>query len=74
MRQVYYFSLPEEKIKESSILMSGMSMLYSIMFQPEKSEHWYEQLKEYSKKVSYKELERKEAFVRLAYLNIALSA
>ena len=68
----YYFSLPTEKVKKSPVLMSGMSILYSIMLQPEQSEFWFEELKAYEKKADRGSAERKEASIRLAYLNIAL--
>ncbi len=68
----FYFSLSEEEIKKNAILMDGMSMLYSIMLQPEESEYWYKQLEIYSKKDTISKKEKKEAKARLAYLNIAL--
>ncbi len=68
----FYFSLPKEEIKKNPILMDGMSMLYSIMLQPEESEYWYKQLEIFSKKDTISKMEKKEAKARLAYLNIAL--
>ena len=68
----YYMELPEEEIKDSPILMAGMSMLYDLIMQPEKSEQWYNELVLYEKdKIHNREL-RREARVRLAYLDIAL--
>lgn len=68
----YYFSLPEEKIMEYPVLMAGMSMLYSLILQPEKSEKWYECLAEYAGKKTADKEKRREAKIRLAYLDIAL--
>lgn len=66
----YYLSLPEEEVKESAVLMSALSMLYSILMNEEKSEYWYSNLR------TYAERERggakREAITRLAYLDIAL--
>lgn len=68
----YYFSLPEETILKSPVLISGMSMLYALILQPERSNYWYEKLVEYEKNAEHGSQERKEATVRIAYLNIAL--
>ncbi len=66
----YYFELSEEQINDSVPLMAGMSMLYSILMQPEKSEHWYRSLKKFEKK--QQPCDKKEARIRLAYLDVAL--
>lgn len=66
----YYFQLREEEIEENVILMTAMSMLYSLMLQPEKSEYWYEKLKTYESKARGRN--RQEASSRLGYLDIAL--
>lgn len=68
----YYFSLPQEQLETSPVLMSGMSMLYSLLMQPEQSEYWYEKLKYYEKKVAEDAKEKKEARRRLIYLDITL--
>lgn len=68
----YYLALPEETIKEYCALMSGMSMLYSIMMQPESAEYWYQKLKEYEHHAKKGSAEQKEATIRIAYLDIAL--
>lgn len=68
----YYFSLSEEKIMEYPVLMAGMSMLYSLMLQPEKSEKWYECLVEYAKNKNLSGKKMREAKMRLVYLDIAL--
>lgn len=66
----YYFQLDERDIEKSVILMTAMSMLYSFMMDEEKSEYWYGKLKEYSK--NSVGAERREALVRLVYLDIGL--
>ena len=66
----YYFKLSDETIKQSPELMSGMSMLFSIMFNAEESEKWYRNLMEFSKHQSGSL--KKEAKLRLSYLDIAL--
>jgi len=66
----YYFKLKEEEIEGNVILMTAMSMLYSLMLQPEKSEFWYEKLKVYESTAKGKD--RQEAKSRLCYLDIAL--
>lgn len=66
----YYFQLDESDIEKSVILMTAMSMLYSVMMDEEKSEYWYGRLKEYSRKASG--AEKKEALSRLVYLDISL--
>lgn len=66
----YYLMLKEGDVKDDPILMSALSMLYSVLMQEEKSEYWYEKLKEYSEKVTGGE--KREAVRRIAYLNITL--
>jgi len=66
----YYFKLDEADIEESVILMSGMSMVCSMLFKTDLSEYWYDKLKEKSKIL--KGTEKTEASRRLAYLDIAL--
>lgn len=66
----YYQALPEEEIEGDIVLMSAMSMMYSILMQEEKSEYWYHKLKTYSKTLHGGE--KREAQSRLCYLDIAL--
>ena len=66
----YYLGLSEEEVGENVFLMSAMSMLYSLMLQPEKSEYWYEKLKTYENTARGRD--RQEARSRLGYLDIAL--
>lgn len=66
----YYFELSESEIEENVILMSGMSMICSMLFKAELSEFWYQKLKE---KIPLLDGEEKnEAKRRIAYLDIAL--
>lgn len=66
----YYLRLKPEEIEGNVILMAGMSMLYSLLLQPEDSEYWYDRLTAYEKTV--RGGEKQEAKSRLAYLDIAL--
>lgn len=64
-----YLSLPEEKIK-TPVLMAGMSMLCSCLFDVKKSEYWYDRLRTYAEETVGGQ--RREAIERLAYLDISL--
>lgn len=66
----YYMSLDDKDVENSPILMSAMSLLYSILLNPEKSEYWYDRLKAYAGTV--KAGEKKEADELLLYLDISL--
>ena len=66
----YYFNLDEREIADSPVLMAGMSMLYSMLMDSEKSEYWYEKLKAYAGNA--RGGVRREAQSRLAYLDIGL--
>ena len=66
----YYFNLDEREIADSPVLMAGMSMLYSMLMDGEKSEYWYEKLKAFA--ASARGGVRREALSRLAYLDIGL--
>jgi len=68
----YYFSLSNELIQQSPVLMSGMSLLHSLLLQVEQSEHWYAELSDYAKKQPYNSESKTEAEIRCAYLDIAL--
>lgn len=70
--QEYYLSIPEEKISQSPELMSAISMLYSLKCQSDKSEMWYEKLKEFVDRAEKKDSRYKVARAKLLYLNIAL--
>ncbi|MBR1861775.1 MAG: hypothetical protein IJ796_07945 [Lachnospiraceae bacterium] len=68
----YYFALPEEEIKKVPVLMGGMSMLYDLIVEPEKSEYWYHELELFEKDPMHPKELRREARSRLAYLDIGL--
>lgn len=70
--RMYYLGLSEEQLEKSPVLMSGISMLYSLMMQPENSEYWYDKLKYFEKNMAVASEEKKEARRRLIYLDIAL--
>ena len=42
----FYFQLEESEIEKNVLLMGGMSMLYSMVMDIEKSEYWYQKLSE----------------------------
>ncbi|HOO27730.1 MAG TPA: LuxR C-terminal-related transcriptional regulator, partial [Lachnospiraceae bacterium] len=66
----YYLSLPDEMICKSPLLITGMSMLQSMLMNIEESERWYQQLQLFAEK--HKGTLRHEAKSRLIYLDIAL--
>lgn len=66
----YYLVLSEEMIKESPVLMAGMSMLQSMLMNEEESERWYRAIEEYA--ASHTGCEKREAKNRLLYLDIGL--
>ena len=66
----YYFQMDEKEIESNVILMSGMSMICSMMFKIEESDMWLEKIKERVKSSAGKE--KNEAKRQLAYLEIAL--
>ena len=70
--QEYYFELSDEEIKDSPVLMAGMSMLCDLILLPEKSEKWYQELLAFYEDTQNSREKRREAKTRLAYLDIAL--
>lgn len=66
----YYLELSENTIKKSPELMSGMSMLMSMMLDVNESERWYEELSHYA--LTHTGSEKRLAMSRLLYLDIAL--
>lgn len=66
----YYEALPEEEIRKNPTLLAGMSMMYSLTMEVDKSEYWYQQLKQFAK--TAKGMDLREASIRLAYLDISL--
>ncbi len=66
----YYLMLKEKDIEQENCLMASMSMLYSMMLNVEKSEYWYQKLKQ---RYGYAEAEEKrELTARISYLDIGL--
>ncbi|MFA9466319.1 MAG: LuxR C-terminal-related transcriptional regulator [Velocimicrobium sp.] len=68
----YYLSLSKEQLEASPVLMTGISMLYSLLMQPENSEYWYEKLVYFEKDKASDPVDKKEARRRLIYLDISL--
>ena len=68
----YYADLSEERILHSPVLIAGMSMLSSLLLQPDRSEYWYDRLVEYENDKWNDNQKRKDAKNRIAYLDIAL--
>ena len=68
----YYFSLPDEEIKDTPSLMAGMSMLCDLLLLPEESEEWYDSLTEFAQDKRRARSQRREAESLIAYLDIAL--
>ncbi len=66
----YYLSLPEEMICKNLELIAGMSMLHSILLNPQESERWYEILKNRTDTLTGKEKTVAKSW--LAYLDIGL--
>jgi LuxR family maltose regulon positive regulatory protein len=66
----YYLALDDSETEKSVMLMSGMSMLYSLMGETVKSEYWYGKLKNYHDKATG--AGKREAAGRLVYLDITL--
>lgn len=67
----YYLALPEENIKESVELMTGMCMLQDMLLNEEESERWYQELLAYAKEKTGGM--KRAAEVRLLYLDISLA-
>ncbi|MBR7083807.1 MAG: hypothetical protein IKI37_01290, partial [Oscillospiraceae bacterium] len=68
----YYEALPEQTILKNPVLISGMSMLCSLMLNPKDSEKWYQKLQEFAENPENPKHKRKEARNKLVYLDIAL--
>ncbi len=66
----YYKELTDEEIQENVTLMSGTSMAYSLLLQPDESEFWYGKLAEYEQEPACND--KKEATEWLSYLDISL--
>lgn len=68
----YYHSLPEKKILASPALMQAMSMLCAMEMDYEKSEQWYEALKQFAEQCDRMDAGGRQARSRLAWLDISL--
>ncbi len=66
----YYLDMDEDEAAKSPVLMAGLSMLHSILMDPEKSEYWYDKLSEFAKTAQGGA--KREAKSRLCYLDIGL--
>lgn len=66
----YYLGMDESEAAKSPVLMAGLSMLHSMLMDPEKSEFWYEKLAEFAKTATGGA--KREAKSRLCYLDIGL--
>ena len=66
----YYLVLPEKSVKKSPELMCGMSMLQSLLLNPEESERWYSELQAFAD--NHQGSIRKVAKNNLLYLEIGL--
>lgn len=66
----YYQALSEADAENEPVLMTAMSVLYSVMMNTPKSEYWYSQLKKYAAEA--KGDDRSEANAQLAYLDVVL--
>lgn len=66
----YYLMLSESDIESQYLLMVAMAMLYSLIMNEEKSEYWYNKLKEYGRNT--KGAEKREIIASIAYLDIAM--
>lgn len=68
----YYHSLPEKEILASPALMQAMSMLCVMEMDYEKSEQWYEALKQFAEQCDRMDAGGRQARSRLAWLDISL--
>lgn len=70
MLRQYYQALSAEDIQREPVLMTAMSLLYSLLMNVEKSEYWYARLREYAARA--KGDDRNEANAQISYLDIGL--
>ena len=68
----YYHSLPKKEILASPALMQAMSMLCAMEMDYEKSEQWYESLKQFAEQCDRMDAGGRQARSRLAWLDISL--
>lgn len=68
----YYNLLTEEEIRGNPDMICAMSMLCSMTFEPEKSEMWYEALKEYIQHMDRRDSDYRRVLGLQSYLEIGL--
>ena len=68
----YYLEMPEEEVRESPVLIAALSMVCSLMMQPEESERWFSVLEDYARDRKNTPAQCKEAKKWIFYLQIAL--
>lgn len=68
----YYLDMPEEEVKESPVLIAALSMVCSLMMQPEESERWFSILEDYAADKKHTPAQIREAKKWIFYLQIAL--
>lgn len=66
----FYLALPREDIRKNPDLMCGMSMLNSLLLDPEESEYWYGELKAFAQKQTGSLLRYTKSLI--LYLDIGL--
>jgi len=66
----YYLDLPDKEVEKSPVLMSALCMLYSVLLNVEKSEYWYQKLKDYT--IGLHASEKREADELLLYLDFSI--
>ena len=68
--RAYYQALSEEDVAREPVLMTALSVLHSVLMNTEKSEYWYQRLREYA--ANARGDDRNEANAQIAYLDIVL--
>ncbi|MBR1444710.1 MAG: hypothetical protein IJ583_14395, partial [Firmicutes bacterium] len=68
----YYLSVPKEEIIKIPVLTAGVSMLYDLILQPERSDEYYNELIKFESNNENAKDKRKEARTWIAYLDIFL--
>ncbi len=66
----YYLRIGEDEAEKSPVLMAGLSMLHSMLMDPEKSEFWYGKLAKFAKTAQGGAMREAQSY--LCYLDIGL--